>query len=154
MEDLFGEYEVIVFPKTFSTYAQILQQNHVLLIRGKVSIREDEPPKLIAESIEEFVQSGDDGETQAAETSSTSNLSRTMQEKQITEDDRRSDLSQKLSAPPARGQRLGVRFFGKKNDDEYKRMLAFLAYFHGRMPNCRFFCRYEGNPVSAKRVLD
>lgn len=143
MEDLFGEYEVIVFPKTFSTYTQLLQQNHVLLIRGKVSIREDEPPKLIAESIEEFVQSSEkscaEEEAPAVNPSYTSNLSRTLQENQKTEDDHRSEYSEKPSSPQARGQRLGIRFFGKKNDDAYKRMLAFLAYFHGQMPVVVFF---------------
>ncbi len=56
MEDMLGSYEVIVFPKVFQLYAQLLQENRVLLIKGRISIREDEPPKLIAESFTELAR--------------------------------------------------------------------------------------------------
>lgn len=56
MEDMLGSYEVIVFPKVFQLYAQLLQENRVLLIKGRVSIREDEPLKLIAESFAELAR--------------------------------------------------------------------------------------------------
>ena len=54
MEDLLGGYEVIVFPQIYQANLEIIRENKVLLIRGKVSIREDEAPKLIAESITEL----------------------------------------------------------------------------------------------------
>ncbi len=52
MEDLVGSFEVIVFPQTYKQFAGLLSENRVLRISGLASIREDEPPKLIAERIE------------------------------------------------------------------------------------------------------
>ena len=54
LEDLLGGYEVICFPKIYQANLEIIKENKVLLIRGRVSIREDEAPKLIAESIAEL----------------------------------------------------------------------------------------------------
>ena len=52
IEDTFGSVECIVFPKVFGMYSHLLNEDDILWISGRVSIREDEPPKLIAEDIE------------------------------------------------------------------------------------------------------
>ncbi|MEG0179174.1 MAG: DNA polymerase III subunit alpha, partial [Oscillospiraceae bacterium] len=51
VEDLSGTMEVLAFPKVFKLCAEILIVNNVVVIRGRVSIKEDEPPKLLAETI-------------------------------------------------------------------------------------------------------
>ena len=50
LEDTFGSVECIVFPKVLGTYSPLLIENEIVCIKGRVSIREDEEPKLLAES--------------------------------------------------------------------------------------------------------
>ena len=53
VEDLTGTMEVIVFPRTLETFRDVLHDNAVVVIflKGRLSIREDEPARLVAESI-------------------------------------------------------------------------------------------------------
>ncbi|MCD8390406.1 MAG: DNA polymerase III subunit alpha, partial [Firmicutes bacterium] len=50
LEDSAGEIECIVFPKVLAKYSSIVQENSIMVIKGRVSFREDEEPKLIAET--------------------------------------------------------------------------------------------------------
>ena len=52
LEDLTGEIEVIVFPKTLDRLRGVIQQDALVKIKGRVSIKEDELPKLICEHID------------------------------------------------------------------------------------------------------
>ncbi|NLY44952.1 MAG: DNA polymerase III subunit alpha [Tissierella sp.] len=51
LEDFFGTIECIVFPKTYSTYNRILDENELVVIEGRLSISEVEEPKIICEKI-------------------------------------------------------------------------------------------------------
>lgn len=48
LEDKYGEIECIVFPKTFEEFAPILTEGGIVGVCGEITVREDEPPKLIA----------------------------------------------------------------------------------------------------------
>ncbi len=50
-EDLLGFIEVIVFPETFRQSSSLLQAEHPLLIKGKLSIESENNNKIIAEQI-------------------------------------------------------------------------------------------------------
>ncbi len=52
LEDLTGQIECLVFPRTFEKYQTLLQEDATVVISGRLSIREDEAPKLLAERIE------------------------------------------------------------------------------------------------------
>ena len=52
LEDLMGQVEGLLFPKVYSIYSKHLQQDSAVLITGKLSIREDEEPKLLVDAIE------------------------------------------------------------------------------------------------------
>ena len=49
VEDMFGPIEVIVFAKIYEKYGSRLAEDTVLIIQGRVSAREDEATKLIAQ---------------------------------------------------------------------------------------------------------
>ena len=49
LEDLYGTIEVIVFPKILQEYGKNLSEGNAVLIEGRISIREDEEPKLLCE---------------------------------------------------------------------------------------------------------
>jgi DNA polymerase-3 subunit alpha len=51
VEDLTGTMEVIVFPRVLDNYRPALQDNAAVVIEGRLSVREDEPAKLMAELI-------------------------------------------------------------------------------------------------------
>ena len=50
VEDLYGSIEVVVFAKVLTAYNNILQEEAEVNIKGRVSIREDEEPKILLES--------------------------------------------------------------------------------------------------------
>lgn len=52
VEDLYGSIEVIIFPKTYQKCTTIIREDSILKIKGRVSVKEDEQPKLIAEDVE------------------------------------------------------------------------------------------------------
>ena len=51
VEDLTGTMEVLMFPKILASGGSAIRENGVVLIRGKVSVKEDEPSKLIADEV-------------------------------------------------------------------------------------------------------
>ena len=51
VEDLTGTMEVIVFPKILDVFRDAIQENAVVVIDGRLSVREDEASKLVADSI-------------------------------------------------------------------------------------------------------
>ncbi len=50
MEDLSGRLEMIVFPKTLAVYGNLLNVGSIVLVEGKISVKDDEL-KLLAEKI-------------------------------------------------------------------------------------------------------
>jgi DNA polymerase-3 subunit alpha len=51
LEDKTGSVEVIVFSKLYGIQQALLKEGAVLLVAGKLSVREEEPTKLIAENV-------------------------------------------------------------------------------------------------------
>lgn len=51
VEDLSGSMEVLAFPKILLASSEAVHDNAVVVIKGRVSYKEDEPSKLIADSI-------------------------------------------------------------------------------------------------------
>ncbi len=61
VEDLSGTMEIIVFPKVLADCRSALQDNAVVVINGRVSVKEEENAKLVAEKItpiEEYSANG------------------------------------------------------------------------------------------------
>lgn len=51
LEDMYGSIEMIVFSKVLEKFSGILQEENTIVAEGKVSIREDEEPKLLCEKV-------------------------------------------------------------------------------------------------------
>jgi DNA polymerase-3 subunit alpha len=49
VEDMFGAVEIIVFSKIYEKFGARLQEDQVLVIQGRVSVREEEATKLVAQ---------------------------------------------------------------------------------------------------------
>lgn len=52
VEDLFSVIEVVVFPKTYEKCKSLIEEDGIVLVKGRVSIKEDEKPKLLCESLD------------------------------------------------------------------------------------------------------
>ena len=52
IEDTTGAIESIVFPKTLMEKPAMFYEGNVVLIRGRISMREDKETKIVCESIE------------------------------------------------------------------------------------------------------
>ncbi len=57
VEDLYSSIEVVVFPKVFERYKSLLVEDGIVLITGRVSIREEEQPKILCEEIRPLIKS-------------------------------------------------------------------------------------------------
>ena len=57
LEDLYGTIEVIVFPQVLKQYNNILNEDNIIYIKGKLSIKEEEGAKLIAREIKDISDS-------------------------------------------------------------------------------------------------
>jgi DNA-directed DNA polymerase III (polc) len=51
LEDMYGSIEVLIFPKVYEKFNKLVQEDNMCLIKGRISIREEEAPKLLAEQI-------------------------------------------------------------------------------------------------------
>ncbi|MFA9397515.1 MAG: DNA polymerase III subunit alpha [Clostridiaceae bacterium] len=54
LEDMYGTIEVIIFPKTYERFKDLLVEDGLVLINGRVSIKEEEQPKILCQSIVEL----------------------------------------------------------------------------------------------------
>lgn len=52
LEDSYGSVEALVFPKILATYSHQLQEGAVVFVKGTLSIREDEEPKILLNAVE------------------------------------------------------------------------------------------------------
>lgn len=60
MEDVYGSVEVLVFPKKFDAFGQFFIEDEIVLLTGKVSLRDDEIPKLLCEEVVPLSEIPDD----------------------------------------------------------------------------------------------
>ena len=51
LEDMTGQIECLVFPRVYEKYMQLLQEDAAVVISGRISVREEEAPKLLAERV-------------------------------------------------------------------------------------------------------
>ena len=54
VEDLYGPTEIILFESGYQNCANILVEDNIVLVNGRLSIREDDETKIVANQITEF----------------------------------------------------------------------------------------------------
>ncbi|MBP5493338.1 MAG: DNA polymerase III subunit alpha [Clostridiales bacterium] len=135
VEDMYGDYEVIVFPETYSRYGAVINASRALLIRGRVQI-DDEEVKLI---MEDCVTLSRDDEELCVLPEPTSKYTRAPRPAPAPEN-KAQPQPQTETAPSAAATsaekkiRVAIRYYGDVGDDGYKRLLSTCAYFHGNVP--------------------
>ena len=56
VEDLTGSVEVIVFPKTYEQYGQLIEEDGKIFVEGRVSLEDEKDGRVIAQKITPFDQ--------------------------------------------------------------------------------------------------
>ncbi len=56
LEDRYGEIECIAFAGAYSKFSHLFRQDNAVLISGAISLREDEPPKLLISGVSELME--------------------------------------------------------------------------------------------------
>ncbi len=54
LEDLMGTVEIIVFPKDYETYRSLLETDRKVFVKGRITVEEDKPAKMICQKIIPF----------------------------------------------------------------------------------------------------
>jgi DNA polymerase-3 subunit alpha len=54
IEDLYGQAEIIIFENCYQNSSDILMNDKIVVVEGRLSIREDEDTKIVANKITEF----------------------------------------------------------------------------------------------------
>jgi DNA polymerase-3 subunit alpha len=130
LEDLAGTCEVLVFPRTYQQFADQIGEGRTVQIAGKLSIRDDDAPKLIAELIAPL---------EAAQRKRPAEFDRYLANgngngygrRNRSEPDKREHPER---VKTANGPALAIRYLGQEGDPGYLRLLAMLRFFHGTTP--------------------
>ncbi len=56
LEDLYSTIEVVVFPKVLETFRDKINEDEIVLIKGRVTKREDEQPKVLCDAVEKLIK--------------------------------------------------------------------------------------------------
>ena len=56
VEDAYGSTEILVFPQLYEKYKALLQEGKVVIVQGKISLREEEDAKILLQSLTPFEQ--------------------------------------------------------------------------------------------------
>lgn len=59
VEDLYGITEVVVFPKVYSGAQDLVNEDRLVIVKGKLNFKEDESPKILANEIRELTNEPD-----------------------------------------------------------------------------------------------
>jgi len=57
LEDLTGTMEVLAFPNVYEKYMGLLKEETLIVVKGRIDVKEEEAPKIIAEKIHQLKES-------------------------------------------------------------------------------------------------
>ncbi len=57
IEDLYGTIEIVVFPQTYEKYSGHLNENQIIAVNGRASVKEDEDTKVVCNNIMVYTES-------------------------------------------------------------------------------------------------
>ncbi len=124
LEDLYGSIEIIVFPNVLTRYGDLLINENAVFVDGRLSIREEEQPKIICESV------------------------RMIKKKEVSEN--RHAKSDKFTETAKSGEqsmtdlqdKIFIKTEASMDSGKMKSVFSLLKYFRGSTPVC--FCSDDG----------
>lgn len=160
LEDLTGTFECLIFPRIYAQNASLFNEGETLLVAGRLNIREDDTPKLVAEAVarlEPQMAALPQSLTlwQASKNTAASGNHREGNGRGVAsqasggnyhEGNGRGAASQGSGGKSGRGEvkplspiqpdqrLLVIRYQGEQDDDGWQQLLAMLRFFHGSQP--------------------
>ena len=129
LEDITGSIEVIVFPKTLIQNSPLIAEGNVVVVKGRLDVRDDEPPKLICE----FISTPEDAQKEFS-------------------DKPQSESTQQQKGKVKKG--LFLRFSSENCPEQYQAE-KLLSIFDGRTPLYYYFTdKKEYRNLPADRFVD
>ncbi len=119
LEDLYGSMEVIVFPTVLKRYKELLVNEKAVFIDGRISIKEEEQPKIICESVR-MIQKKDNVDHKAMNSAVTAG---TCEKK-------------------GHSEKIYIRTEFPENSEMIKSVISLLQFFNGSTPVV--FCGSDG----------
>ena len=136
VEDRMAEIECIAFARQYAEHAHLIRLDSALLVEGTISLREDEPPKILINRLEPLVEN-----------------SRFRKEDHAPKTVRREEsVSPKREEEPAVPHAVPRRLFLRVPDgrgESYQKALNLVELFDGAFPTYFFFAdekRYDVTP--------
>ena len=136
MEDMYGQYEAVLFGRILDEYIKIVEPNEAYLIAGKRRVRGEDQFSLAVDEIIRMPSSDETADEVEKRPCVRTALAAT--DKLIKNDHPRP--AGKSFAKPAEGKNpeapmgMRIRFYGNTTDPKYERLLNLLCYFHGNVP--------------------
>ncbi len=63
IEDMYGSFEVIVFPNVYEKCAGCLNEDNIVAVKGRLNFKEDEAPKVLADTVIDLKAAAEAGST-------------------------------------------------------------------------------------------
>lgn len=60
IEDVYASIELIIFPKTLKQYANLIEEDSMVIVKGRISLRDEEEPKIICEDFRVLEKTSDE----------------------------------------------------------------------------------------------
>ncbi len=139
LEDVYGRYEAIVFPKVMQGHNTLLQEGQAVLVTGRISASDDQETKIIADHfapLPKNVEISDGG--QSTDRAVNFDFS-------VEPAGRGADQRQNGTRPPTKEPYVSadvglvLAFDGERDSSEYHRLLATLAFFNGETRTAVYF---------------
>ena len=128
LEDLYGQVEVIVFPQILSKYQDLIIEENIILVKGKISIKEEEEPKIICEEIIPVISLDNPHED---------NINNSKTKEPHNEVDKKSmdNISMdNITKVYIKLQKSYNNNAGNDNDSKYEAFMSMLKFFGGKIP--------------------
>jgi len=144
LEDLFGSMEIIVFPTILTRYSALLMNENAVFIDGRISIKEEEQPKIICDSVRLIKKK------ESADANPESNG----REQQYKRTAPQYGASKHDDIPQADGRERSDKIFVKTEEPldgaVMKATVSLIKYFSGNTPICFCSSNNMGNITKTK----
>lgn len=140
VEDLYGQYEAVLFGGAFDHYSAMLQPNRPYLLMGKKRVRGDESFSLAVDRVFEMpldeagIEALLDQKAVKYALAIANRSNRNNYVTRNTEPYRKAPVRDRTTVENVKASSVKILFGGNSNSREYNRLLNFLVYFHGEMP--------------------
>lgn len=126
VEDLYGQMEVVVFPNIYEQFTKFISIEAQVWIEGKINLKEDEQPKILANYIRPLVQNGDNIRIEPGDSVNESPIPY----RAGASSDKREILS--VMNHESDGRIIKIMFSEEVSEIKRKAALSLLTYFEGK----------------------